>query len=102
MWDQYGTKITKNGKVIRRSKNLRGIIDYARCSPVAKVDGVFDPDNEVRGILTVEYSDGCTSKASFASYHIMVDWVRNRRIFRDALVTLSKDFGYFTKPGVRQ
>jgi len=97
----YGTEIkTANGDTIRRSKNLRGIIDYARCSPVAKVDGIFDPENEVRGILAVEYSDGCTSTASFASYNIMVDWIRNRRIFRNARVTLSKDFGYFTKPGM--
>ena len=100
MWDQYGTEVTKNGKVIRRSKNLRGIIDYARFSPVVKVDGVFHHENEVRGILTVEYFDGCTSKASFASYHIMVDWIRSRRIFQNARVTLAKDFGYFTKPGM--
>ncbi len=100
MCGQYGTEITKNGKAIRRSKNLRGIIDYSRVSQVVKVDGIFDPENEVRGILTVKYSDGCTSTASFASYHIMVDWVRNRRIFRNARVTLSKDFGYLTKPGM--
>jgi hypothetical protein len=93
--------VNQNGEVIRTSKNLRGMRDYARVSRVVKVTTQKDPDNRVRGILTVEYADGCTCRASFASHEIMIDFVRNRRTWRGAQVShLDGDMGYLTKPGI--
>lgn len=93
--------VTKNGEVIRTSKNLRGMRDYARVSPVAKVTTQKDPANKTRGILTVEYADECTCRASFASHAVMIDFVRNRRTWRGAeFVHMDGEMGYLTKPGI--
>ncbi len=90
-----------SGAIVRTSKNLRGMRDYARVSPVAKVETSRDPANNVRGVLRVTYSDGCYSIASFAGYHIMIDFVRNRRTWRNAEHILkNEDVGYLTKPGI--
>lgn len=95
------TDIIKDGKTIRTSKNLRGMRDYARVSPVVSVVTRKDPSNEKRGILEVTYKDGATSRASFASHPIMIDFVRERRSWRSArIVHESGDMGYLTKPGI--
>lgn len=89
------------GEILRRSKNLRGMRDYARVSPVASVETKKDPANPFRGVLRVTYADGCTSIASFASFHIMIDFVRNRRSWRGAVFHhVDGSVGYLTKPGV--
>jgi hypothetical protein len=95
-----GTEIELNGAVIRQSRNLRGMVDYARVSPVVEVLAVKDPRNSYRGLLTVTYANGATSSASFACYHVMVDWVRNRRTWRDASFSIEENMGYLTKPGI--
>ncbi len=96
----YGTEVTKAGQVIRKSRNLRAMRDYARVSPVVAVITDKDPGNAVRGVLLVEYADGAESRASFASHSIMIDWVRNRRTWRGARINhLGGDMGYLTKPG---
>lgn len=93
--------IVKNGAVIRTSKNLRGMRDYALTSPVKHVLTYRDPAYPKRGILAVEYMDGAACKASFASFHIMIDFVRNRRSWRRAeIIFMDGDMGYFTKPGI--
>lgn len=93
--------VIKNGAIIRRSRNLRGMLDYARTSLVAAVETMRDPANNTRGILAVTYADGATCRASFASFNIMIDFVRNRRTWRGAKIT-HKDGneGYLTIPGV--
>lgn len=89
------------GSTIRESKNLRGMRDYARVSPVAIVETMRDKSNEVRGVLRVQYENGNYSIASFASYHIMIDFVRNRRSWRSARhVMQNENMGYLTKPGI--
>lgn len=74
--------------------------DYARVSPVVRVSGKRDGSNPYNGRLTVEYANGARSHAFFSSYHIMVDWVRNRRSWRGAEITLQENVGYITKPGL--
>lgn len=100
--DQYGTRVySAEGRVLRESRNLRGMRDYARVSPVRKVQTERDPHNPVRGILRVFYADGAHSQASFASHAIMIDFVRNRRTWRGAeFVHVDGVMGYLTKPGV--
>lgn len=99
---KYGTEITNpSGEVLRRSKNLRGMCDYARVSHVVKVELVKGYDGSlVNGLLTVTYADGCTSRAVFNSYHIAVDFVRNRRSWRSADITMTDNVGYLTNPGI--
>ncbi len=92
--------VDKSGAVIRTSRNLRGMCDYARISPVVSVVTDKDPTNAVRGVLCVEYANGATCRASFASHGIMIDFVRNRRSWRGARVNhLGGSMGYLTKPG---
>lgn len=96
---QTGVNIIKNGQIIRSSRNLRGILDYARVSPVIRVESC--PLDKVCGTVRVIYTDGAESRANFRSYHIMIDWLRNRRSWRGAKhVMQGPDMGYLTKPGI--
>jgi hypothetical protein len=95
------TYIKKDGVTVSRSKNLRGLLDYARKSRVALIESRVDPLNSVRGEIRVTYADGATGFASFASYNIMIDWVRNRRIWVNVPHTMQgPQMGYLTKPGI--
>ena len=103
----YGTNIIKDGRIIRTSKNLRAMRDYARVSQVVRIEscdiGAPDPAHNCRpnGTVRVIYADGAESRANFASYHIMIDWVRNRRSWRNAQhIMQGPDVGYLTKPGI--
>lgn len=95
--------IERNGTIVCQSRNLRCMRDYARRSPVARVEcrkrnaHPKDP----AGIISVEYADGATCTTDFASYNIMVDFVRGRRSWRGADIRYADgDVGYLTKPGV--
>lgn len=89
------------GAILRASKDLRGMRDYARVSPVAFIVTSRDSANNTRGVLRVTYLNGCYSIASFASYHTMIDFVRNRRSWRNADHTMhNENVGYLTKPGI--
>lgn len=91
-------QIFKGGKVVSTSRNLRGIMTYS--GKVAPKQITLTQDG-VRGWLSVTWVDGATVQTEFASYHIMVDWVRNRRRFRDARKVFNgPDVGYLTKPGI--
>lgn len=97
--DQYGTRIEKNGQIIKTSRNLRGIVDYARTSKPARIE--LTPQGKVNGRLRVIFADGASTSAHFASYHIMVDWIRNRRSWdKNSIVFYGENMGYLTKPGI--
>lgn len=100
----FGTKvIDKTGTTVLTSKNLRGMRDYARVSPVVAVHCRKRKahDKDPAGLLTVHYKDGCTSSAVFNSHAIMIDFVRNRRSWRSAVhVYHDGDMGYLTRPGI--
>ena len=79
-----GSHIQRDGRTIRTSRSLRGLLDYARVSRVAHVAGhlvrdPYGPDAPARGVLTVTYADGATGGATFVDYRVMAGWVRNRR-----------------------
>ena len=99
----HGTQITLNGSVIRRSRNLRGMRDYARTSPVVKIETRKrrGHENDPAGVMLVTYANGATSQAEFNSHAIMIDWIRDRRTWRGAeTVHHDGDMGYLTKPGI--
>jgi hypothetical protein len=98
----YGTSIIKAGAIIRTSRNLRGMRDYARVSPVVRIQSGqrMGHEKDPGGIVIVTYADGAECRADFASYHIMVDWLRNRRTWRGADHRMhGPNLGYLTKPG---
>lgn len=97
---QTRTNIIKAGQVIRTSRNLRGMLDYARISPVVRIEST--PINEGHnGSMRVFYADGAECLAHFRSYEIMIDFIRNRRSWKSAKhVMQGPDMGYLTKPGI--
>lgn len=95
------TYIKRAGVTVSRCRNLRALTRYS--SPVVRVESRFDPfvPGNVRGDLRVTYADGAQGFASFASYHIMIDWIRKRRGWRGIEhVMQGPDLGYLTRPGV--
>jgi hypothetical protein len=74
--------------------------DYARVSRVVKIE-TRATNNGHNGLLTVTYADGAVTSSHFASYNIMIDWVRDRRSWRGAVREFNgdPDIGYLTKPG---
>ena len=99
----YGTDVLLNGRVVMRSRNLRAMRDYARVSPVVRVETRKRKAHasDSAGIMTVTYANGATCAADFASHKLMIDFIRNRRTWRRAK-TIHHDgsLGYLTSPGV--
>ena len=90
-------------RIVSRSRNLRGMRDYARVSPVVRVECRKCDGRpwRVGGTLRVTYADGATCETEFASYNIMVDFVRKRRSWRGAdFRYLDGNVGYLTSPGI--
>lgn len=99
----HGTQIILAGRVIRQSRNLRGMRDYAKTARVVKVETrkCDAHDRDPRGVMHVIYADGATSEATFNSHAIMIDWIRGRRSWRGAeIIHHDGDMGYLTKPGI--
>lgn len=98
-------EIKNNGRVVSTSKNLRAITAYAAKGGIwvdkFTLTQGYDGSKE-QGLLRVEFNDGAVCETNFRSYHIMVDWVRNRRSMRGALREFvnGPDMGYLTKPGI--
>lgn len=103
---ETGTNIIKCGQIIRTSRNLRGMRDYARVSPVVRIEscdiGAMQKNGtRANGTMRVFYADGAESRANFYSYEIMIDFIRNRRSWKGAKhVMQGPDMGYLTKPGI--
>lgn len=71
-------EIIRQGKVEAYSRNLRGILDYARRNSVRRVKVEFGNITR-RAFYTVEFFNGATCKGEFAEYGICVDWFKSRR-----------------------
>lgn len=96
---EFGTSIIKDGRIIHQSQNLRGMREYARVSPVVQIESCRV--GEASGALRVIYKDGAESMATFRSYHIMIDFIRDRRTWKTALhIMQNENIGYLTKPGI--
>ena len=87
--DQFPMTITirdKDFRVVARSHNLRGILDYSRDHPVERVDLFPATNGNPAGTLGVTWTNGATTVADFASYSVMKKWVKARRCFRGAQI----------------
>lgn len=67
---------TPNGRD-RKSRNLRGILDYARISPVERVH--IRPAHGHSAFLDVYYANGAVGYATFADPRVCANWVKSRR-----------------------
>lgn len=76
-------EIIKDAKVIRRSRNLRGLLDYPRhfSRYVRRVS--IEPHSN-GGRLSVFYADGAFASADFASFSVLQGWLRSRRSWHGA------------------
>ena len=67
----------------RHSRNLRGLLDYARVSPVNRVDIRSKPP--FRGaFLDVYYANGAVGYATFADHTVCRAWVLRRQWWNQA------------------
>ena len=83
--------IENNGRIVRKSKNLRGILDYSRSCSVVRVELTKLPDDA--GSMLVIFHNGATSRANFASFSIMQRWVDSRRSWNCEIVDYSIQLG---------
>ena len=65
------------GKVIHRSRNLRGIFDHGRRTWIE--EAVACPAQASKGLLSVTFGDGATCQTEFAGYETLCRWLRSRR-----------------------
>ena len=67
----------KDGNIIRRSKNLRGVLEYARTHIISKIGA--DRIGKEEGKLMVLFHDGASYETNFASFGALKQWIRARR-----------------------
>ena len=67
----------REGRVIHRSRNLRGILDHGRTVGIQSATGELLPHS--RGRLLVHFGDGSTAEAQFASFTVLERWLHSRR-----------------------
>lgn len=74
-------QITLGDKVVSNSRNLRGLLDYARKHFIHRV-AICNRNSH--GALYVEFENGATCRTEFADYSVLVRWILARRSwFRD-------------------
>lgn len=94
------TYVTRAGLIVKRSRNLRGLVDYGRTSRPVKIETRKCPDLPTCGEMRITYANGAQGFAFFRSHGIMIDFLRSRRSWRHVeFVHLDGNMGYLTKPG---
>lgn len=72
-------EIWNNGKIVQRSRNLRGIVERAGKQGVRTV--------VVAGhLLVIEFRDGSSCQTAFASDSVLRGWIRRRRWSPDTVI----------------
>ena len=69
-------EIRRCGEVVRRSRNLRGILDYARKQPVTSVSITRTHDGAT---VYVNFYDNAVCLCTFGCFTVARDWFTNRR-----------------------
>lgn len=74
-----GLVIVKEGRIIRRSANLRGLISHAHRAGVAKASVTASGRDVLsEGLVYVVFRDGSWCRVRFASFQIARDFFRKR------------------------
>ncbi len=79
--------LTKDGKLYR-SRNLRGLLDYARKHWSSYVAAVKISPIPGGGSLEVLYGDGAVGTDTFADFTVLCHWLRCRRSWHGAKLTV--------------
>lgn len=69
-------KIFNQDRLVRQSRNLRGLIEHFRREIVERVELFTD------GRYAVYFANGDYCSDSFASFRVMVEWFNHRRNLR--------------------
>lgn len=70
-------RIFRQGVVIGDSRNLRGVLDFARRHSVRSWSADMTDDYGAR--VTLDFCSGATARFEFASWDVAQRWVRARR-----------------------
>lgn len=70
------TTIRLNDEIVSRSRNLRGVLDYARKHGIARVR--IAPEGKYEGLLFVEFTNWATSLVRFSSFGVLREFVQER------------------------
>lgn len=66
-------------RVVKKSQNLRGILDYSRDHAVERVD-LYDSER----LLGVTWTNGASTVVRFADAKVLRRWAEARKCFRGA------------------
>lgn len=69
--------ITLDGVIVKRSKNLRGILEYAHQTATVSLLHIFK-NADGSGYAYIVFSNGAESNVTFADYGILKAWAENR------------------------
>jgi len=85
--------IWKNSKCIRVSKNLRGILDYARKQPVVRaiVEPLTRVNQPFKWSVEFQFVDGATGYTEWADDRTVGSWLFNRRSWGQPTLELPSD-----------
>jgi len=68
-------------RVVKKSQNLRGILDYSRAHTVERVD-LYGSSR----LLGVTWTNGASTVVRFADAKVMRRWVEARKCFKGATI----------------
>lgn len=74
--------IHRNCALVKRSRNLRGILDYARVSPVQSIDcqRLISETSDARLYsVTFLYDNGAIGESDWNDWRVLVHWIKARR-----------------------
>jgi hypothetical protein len=71
------TIFNADGEPVARSKNLRGILAYARRSPVKRASAYAKGDGGA--FVVFIFNNGAESRVDFASFAVAKAWIASRR-----------------------
>lgn len=81
---------SREGRVVRRSRNLRGLLEHVRLHAVDRVGLSRNRERNafggMGGVLRVHFANGDHCTTDFASYDVMREWVTKRRNLRGVSV----------------
>lgn len=81
--------IYHKGQAVKRSKNLRGIIEYARqTSDVAEitVERLTNPDKGTFYPVTFIFRNGAECSVDWADWRVLVRWIKARRSWDTSVI----------------
>lgn len=76
-----------NDKMIHQSKNLRGVLTYARTHSISRIQ-ITKFHTGAKGWLYVGFADGSWTHTTFQSFAILQHWVRTRKVFQGAPISI--------------